>query len=148
MNGVVPLKKVFQEVEESISGSNSPSSFSADKLRAGDEPLAISASPIEPGSLISANPICVSSVLDSRHVAGGSAPSTGLRSNARETSSRLHGRLLLAHEHAEATVPLSHAIAGATEASILIGPEGGFDESEVKRALASGFIPSRSAPTS
>lgn len=48
---------------------------------------------------------------------------------------------LLAHEHEGLTADLASATKGQTEASIIIGPEGGLDASEVERVLAKGFIP-------
>lgn len=48
---------------------------------------------------------------------------------------------LLAHEHEEATVDIGTAVGSEKEASIIIGPEGGLDASEVREALDKGFIP-------
>ncbi len=48
---------------------------------------------------------------------------------------------LLAHEHEGLTVHIGSATKGHTEASIIVGPEGGLDASEVERVLAKGFIP-------
>ncbi len=56
-------------------------------------------------------------------------------------SNRIPGRRLLAYEHEGMTVDLGQALSGATEASILIGPEGGLDAAEVQEALTQGFIP-------
>lgn len=58
-----------------------------------------------------------------------------------ETVARAPGKHLLAYEHEGITVPLQEALSGATEASILVGPEGGLDAAEAKQALAAGFIP-------
>jgi 16S rRNA (uracil1498-N3)-methyltransferase len=54
---------------------------------------------------------------------------------------RIAGRRLLAYEHEGMTVDLAEAVSGASEASILIGPEGGLDAEEVQQALHQGFIP-------
>lgn len=51
------------------------------------------------------------------------------------------GRRLLAYEHEGLTVDLGQALAGAAEASVIIGPEGGLDASEVEAALSRGFVP-------
>ena len=51
------------------------------------------------------------------------------------------GARLLAYEHEGLTVDLAKALLGASEASIIIGPEGGLDASEVEQALEQGFIP-------
>jgi 16S rRNA (uracil1498-N3)-methyltransferase len=48
---------------------------------------------------------------------------------------------LLAHEHEGLTVDIDSATGGQTEASIIVGPEGGLDALEVERALEKGFIP-------
>lgn len=73
----------------------------------------------------------------------------------------LTGKRLLAYEHEGMTVPLGQALAGiaagspgpaggspgsagsgpAACVSILIGPEGGLEASEVQQALAAGFVP-------
>ncbi len=54
----------------------------------------------------------------------------------------LTGKRLLAYEHEGMTVPLGEALAGvASSVSILIGPEGGLEASEVQQALAAGFVP-------
>ena len=58
-----------------------------------------------------------------------------------ETVTCTPGRHLLAYEHEGMTVSLQEALSGATEASVLVGPEGGLDASEVKEALERGFIP-------
>lgn len=48
---------------------------------------------------------------------------------------------LLAHEHEGLAVDIAAAVDGKKEASIVIGPEGGLDASEVRLALDRGFIP-------
>ncbi|MGI6662306.1 MAG: RsmE family RNA methyltransferase [Bacillota bacterium] len=48
---------------------------------------------------------------------------------------------LLAHEHEGFTVHIGSATKGHAEVSIIVGPEGGLDASEVERLLAKGFIP-------
>ena len=64
-----------------------------------------------------------------------------MRQAATGTPVAVPGRRLLAYEHEGLTVDLAQALAGATEASVLIGPEGGLDASEVEEALNRGFIP-------
>jgi 16S rRNA (uracil1498-N3)-methyltransferase len=51
------------------------------------------------------------------------------------------GTRLLAYEHEGMTVPLDEALLGATQASIIVGPEGGLDASEVELALKRSFVP-------
>jgi len=51
------------------------------------------------------------------------------------------GVRLLAYEHQDMTVPLTGALRGAAEASVLVGPEGGLDSLEVETVLSSGFVP-------
>jgi 16S rRNA (uracil1498-N3)-methyltransferase len=58
-----------------------------------------------------------------------------------EVMEQASGRRLLAYEHEGLTVDLEEVLSGATEASILIGPEGGIDASEVEEALKKGFVP-------
>jgi len=51
------------------------------------------------------------------------------------------GVRLLAHEHEGLTVPIGVATRGHAEASIIVGPEGGLDASEVEMVLSKGFTP-------
>lgn len=56
-------------------------------------------------------------------------------------SRQIPGVRILAYEHEGLTVPLESALSGAREVSVLIGPEGGLDASEVEQALSRGFVP-------
>lgn len=49
------------------------------------------------------------------------------------------GIKLLAHERREISAPLEDCLGGSSEVSILIGPEGGFDEGEAEVAFSRGF---------
>jgi len=69
------------------------------------------------------------------------AAKIGAGSAASGTEGLVAGRRLLAYEHEGMTVDPHQALAGATEASILIGPEGGLDADEVQEALDREFIP-------
>jgi 16S rRNA (uracil1498-N3)-methyltransferase len=52
------------------------------------------------------------------------------------------GKTLLAHEHeVRGGNTVSDLLEGQREASILVGPEGGLDSSEVQSAIAKGFYP-------
>jgi 16S rRNA (uracil1498-N3)-methyltransferase len=53
----------------------------------------------------------------------------------------VEGVPLLAHEHEGLTKDIALATEGRDEASIIVGPEGGLDASEVEMALSKGFIP-------
>jgi len=58
--------------------------------------------------------------------------------------SHIPGHLLLAHEPGEPSEDLGSARAGlegSNEVSVLVGPEGGFDASEIEMALKKGFRP-------
>lgn len=54
---------------------------------------------------------------------------------------RTKGVALIAHERGVGRASIFSAVAGKDEASILIGPEGGFDQEEVEEALSAGFVP-------
>jgi 16S rRNA (uracil1498-N3)-methyltransferase len=56
-------------------------------------------------------------------------------------SGPIQGKRLLAHEHETGRASLSDLLRGQREASVLIGPEGGLDFSEVEAAIAAGFGP-------
>lgn len=60
---------------------------------------------------------------------------------ARVLAGPVQGRLLLAHEHETGGASLSDLLQGQREVSVLIGPEGGLDFSEVEAAIAAGFHP-------
>lgn len=58
--------------------------------------------------------------------------------------SRIPGYLLLAHkpgEPSEALGSVRAGLEGSNEVSVLVGPEGGFDASEIEMALKKGFRP-------
>ena len=51
------------------------------------------------------------------------------------------GVRLFGHEHEGLTVDVGQAVRGHSEASVLIGPEGGLDADEVRAAIEAGFVP-------
>lgn len=53
----------------------------------------------------------------------------------------LPGKRLWACEHEAMTVGLAAALSGWSEASILVGPEGGLDAVEAQMLLRQGFVP-------
>ncbi|HHW27250.1 MAG TPA: 16S rRNA (uracil(1498)-N(3))-methyltransferase [Firmicutes bacterium] len=58
----------------------------------------------------------------------------------------VRGRRLLAHEHEVKGASLPELLQGQSEVSVLIGPEGGLDSSEVESAMAAGFSPMSLGP--